>query len=83
MVNMTNPWLAESAVRLRRQDLLREAESSRLAHQALAGRDPHSRLPSRALARLGRWLEAWGWRLQERYSSPCTLSPCQACPEAR
>jgi hypothetical protein len=83
MVGMTGPWFTENLIRQRQQDLLREAKSSRLARQALAGRDAHSLLPSRLLARLGCWLEAWGWRLQECSCGPCALSPSQASPEAR
>jgi hypothetical protein len=49
------------------KEWLREAERDRLARLALAGRQGSGRFHCRMLAGLGRWMVAWGVRLQERY----------------
>ncbi|MFL5807548.1 MAG: hypothetical protein ACJ8CR_38205 [Roseiflexaceae bacterium] len=52
------------------QDMLRDAERRGLVRRALATRRPPAmRFYSPALARLGRWLELWGCRLQTRYGA--------------
>ena len=49
--------------------LLRESETWRMARLAKTTRPRHTLLRSRALHRCGRWLVAWGWRLQLRYGN--------------
>jgi len=51
------------------QDLLHEAEGSRLVRHARAGQERRNHLYCRALTWLGRRLVVWGWRLQERYGA--------------
>jgi hypothetical protein len=52
------------------RDMVCDAERRRLVRRVLAARRrPPMRFYSAALARLGRWLERWGCRLQTRYGS--------------
>jgi hypothetical protein len=57
-------WLV---MQQRQADLLREAQQTRLARLALAGRPRHDHFYCRAFVELGRRLVRWGWRLQERH----------------
>lgn len=61
-------WQNYDITRERYNDLLREAAHRRLLHQ-IRGSDPRysDLFYAPALARLGRWLIAWGWRLRARY----------------
>jgi len=61
-------WIDEAIQEERRKDMLRAAAQRRLVAQARASRRP-KRLYSGALVWLGRWLEAWGRRLQARYGA--------------
>lgn len=54
--------------------LLREHTERRRARQARRSRPRHTLLRSRVLHRVGRWLVAWGSRLQRRYG---TLDPIE------
>jgi hypothetical protein len=49
------------------KDRLREVERYRLVRQALTGHRERGRVLPRALTWLGRYLVAWGQRLQGRY----------------
>jgi len=68
MLNWKDVWAQQE----RYKDALREAESDRLARQALAGREMDHRFYCQALTWLGGRLVAWGWRLQERYGG-CSI----------
>jgi hypothetical protein len=61
-------WQYYDITRERHQELLRAAEQHR---RARAARSSTAHYPNTfyapALARLGRWLIAWGWRLRARY----------------
>ena len=67
------------------RDRLREAERDRLVRRVLAGHRTGDRFLVRALAWLGRYLVAWGQRLQERYGvvvdSPALRAANRAVPE--
>ncbi len=58
------------------KDLMREAESYRLAHKVLTGHERSNRFYSGALTWLGHRLVVWGRRLQERYgtAAPAPIS---------
>jgi hypothetical protein len=65
-------WTAVLAAQERCQDMRREADRYRLVRQALAGRRTPYPFHYRAMNWLGRWLVAWGYRLQERYGATGT-----------
>jgi hypothetical protein len=52
--------------------LRREAATSRLVREASVTKGPHRSFHRAALARLGRWLVAFGSRLVTRYDVPQT-----------
>jgi hypothetical protein len=51
----------------RANELLREAQETRLVKEALAGQKARSPLRRRVLGWLGRWMVVCGWHLQQRY----------------
>ena len=68
MFEVYNRHVYDLAVQ-RHRCLLLIAQGNRLIKKALSGRVTHHRFYSRTLARLGRQLVVWGWRLQERYGA--------------
>jgi hypothetical protein len=54
--------------------LLREGEQSRLAHQALEGRQKKQKAWGKVMSWLGSCLSAWGDQLQERYGNTAAAS---------
>jgi len=60
-------WIDEQVQTQRFEDMARTAQRDRLANLALAGRLPRMHFYSPILARLGCWLEVYGYRLQRRY----------------
>jgi hypothetical protein len=76
-------WSHVLAEQERCEDLRREADRYRRVQQALAGRQGHHHFRCRAMNWLGRWLVAWGWRLQERYGAPAAAPALQASHYAR
>jgi hypothetical protein len=62
-------WIDEQVQIQRFEDMARTAQRDRLAHLALTIPSQHMRFYSPILAQLGRWLEAYGYRLQTRYGT--------------
>jgi hypothetical protein len=62
-------WIDEQIQKQRFEDMLRTAQRDRQANLALAVRLQRMRFYSPILARLGRWLEVYGYRLQARYGA--------------
>jgi hypothetical protein len=62
-------WIDEQIQKQRFEDMARTAQRDHLAKLALAVRMKRMRFYSPILAQLGRWLEAWGYRLQMRYGA--------------
>ena len=62
-------WIDEQIQIQRFEDMARTAQRDHLANLALAVRWRRMRFYSPILARLGRWLEAYGYRLQTRYGT--------------
>jgi hypothetical protein len=62
-------WIDEQVQKQRFEDMARTAQRDRLANQALAVHLQQLRFYGPILARLGRWLEAYGYRLQARYGA--------------
>ena len=62
-------WIHEQIQKQRFEDMARTAERDHMAKLALAARLQRMRFYSPILARLGRWLEAYGHRLQARYGA--------------
>jgi hypothetical protein len=62
-----NMWLDIEVRKEQQKDLLREAQQRREARQQ---HEPARQPYAPALARIGRWLHAWGARLEARYSAP-------------
>ena len=67
-----NSWIDEQIARVRYTDMLNHQRRRRMAEIVLSARRRRvERLPERfyspALVRLGRWLVAWGCRLEARY----------------
>jgi hypothetical protein len=80
-------WIDEQVQKQRFEDMVRTAQHDQLANLAATTvRLARMRFYSPLLAQLGRWLEAFGYRLQMRYSvapevaviadSPGTSSRC-------
>jgi len=67
-LNMPN-WIDEQIQKQRFEDMARTAQSEHLAKLALTVHVQRMRFYSPILARLGRWLEAYGHRLQARYGA--------------
>jgi hypothetical protein len=68
MMSLDDFYLAGRTMNMRVAGELRDAESSRLAGIALAGREKSQRLCCGAMSWLGRHLIAWGRVLEARYS---------------
>ena len=62
-------WIDEQVQKQRFEDMVRTAERDRLAELMPAGRLQSVPFYSPILARLGRQLEIYGYRLQARYGS--------------
>ena len=62
-------WIDEQIQKQRFEDMARTARRDRLANLALTVSLKRLRFYSPILARLGRWLEACGYRLQARYGA--------------
>ena len=62
-------WIHEQIQKQRFEDMARTAQRDHLAKLALTARLQRTRFYSPILARLGRWLEAYGYRLQARYGA--------------
>jgi hypothetical protein len=62
-------WIDEQIQKQRFEDMARTAQRDRLANLALTVSLKRMRFYSPILARLGRWLEACGYRLQMRYGA--------------
>jgi hypothetical protein len=73
-MSLDDIYLAGRTMNLNVAEELHEAESSRLARIATAGRDKGHRFYCGVLAWFGTRLISWGQRLQERYSGT-TSSP--------
>ena len=65
-----NMWLDIEVRKEQHKDLLREARQRRQAWQLQEQRAPARPPYAPALARIGRWLHAWGAHLEARYSAP-------------
>ena len=72
-------WTDVVARQERYADLLREAESERLARQVMARGRTHGRFHRRALGWMGHHLVTWGCRLQERYGAAAAAVHAPAC----
>ena len=60
-------WIDEQIQKQRFEDMARTAQRDHLANLALTVSLKRMRFYRPILARLGRWLEAYGYRLQTRY----------------
>jgi hypothetical protein len=60
-------WIDEQVQKQRFADMVRAAQRDLLANELAAAPSQHIRFYNPILVRLGRWLEAWGYRLQARY----------------
>jgi hypothetical protein len=79
-------WIDEQIQKQRFEEMARMAQHDRLANLVLTVGLRRMRFYSPIMARLGRWLEAYGYRLQMRYGaapkvavvtdSPGTTSRC-------
>lgn len=75
-------WREVVAQKERYEDLLGAAERNRIVLHELALREGRQPLRHRAMARLGRGLVVWGWRLQEVSShtrGACDIGRGAAC----
>ena len=71
MVHFSDGYLTELLVKEHVEEVLRTAETNRWVREAGLRRQGWlSRTTSWLLCQLGRLLEAWGRRLQERYQLP-------------
>ena len=61
-------WIDEQVQKQRFEDMARTAQRDRLARLSPAARRQRTRFYSPILVQLGRHLEAYGYRLQARYS---------------
>ncbi len=73
-----NGWMLEQIARTRREAWLHEAELYRMERLALSARPQRAGLVTKILFRVGRWMAAWGSRLEERYRCPGELSVVNA-----
>ena len=71
-------YLAGRTMNMRVAGELRDAESSRLASIALAGREKSQRLCCGAMSWLGRRLIAWGQGLEAHYSQAPSVPVTQS-----
>ena len=62
-------WIDEQIQRQRFEDMVRTAQRDLLASDVLAAGLKRAPFYSPIMARLGRWLEDWGCRLQTRYGT--------------
>jgi hypothetical protein len=62
-------WIDEQIQKQRFEDMARTAQRDRLGNLALTASLKRLRFYSPILARLGRWLEVYGYRLQTRYGA--------------
>ncbi len=62
-------WIDEQVQKQRFEDIVRTAQRDHLAKLALTAGLPQLRFYNPMLARLGRWLELYGYRLQARYGA--------------
>jgi hypothetical protein len=62
-------WIDEQVQRQRFEDMARTAQRDHLANQALSTRVERAHFYGPILARLGRRLEIYGYRLQARYGA--------------
>ncbi len=62
-------WIDEQIQKQRFEDMARTAQRDRLANLALSVRLKRMHFYSPLLARLGCWLEVYGYRLQTRYGA--------------
>ena len=62
-------WIDEQVQKQRFEDMARTAQHDHLVNLALRVGLTRMHFYSPLLARLGRWLEAYGYRLQMRYSA--------------
>jgi len=62
-------WIDEQVQKQRFEDMVRTAQHDHMANLATTVGLARVRFYNPLLAQLGRWLEAYGYRLQERYSA--------------
>ena len=62
-------WIDEQVQKQRFEDMVRTAQHDQLANLAATVGLARMRFYRPLLAQLGRWLEAYGYRLQMRYSA--------------
>ncbi len=62
-------WIDEQIQKQRFEDMVRTAQRDHLANLALTARMQRVYFYRPILAQLGRWLEAYGYRLQIRYGA--------------
>ncbi|MEO7908887.1 MAG: hypothetical protein ABIV47_04485 [Roseiflexaceae bacterium] len=62
-------WIDEQVQKRRFEDMVRTAQHDHMVNLALTVGLPRMRFYSPLLAQLGRWLEAYGYRLRMRYGA--------------
>jgi hypothetical protein len=67
-------WIDEQIQQQRFADMARAARRDQLADAAQAASLKRARFYNPILARLGRWLEQWGYQLQARYGSEVAIA---------
>ncbi|HJZ46611.1 MAG TPA: hypothetical protein VKE41_05575 [Roseiflexaceae bacterium] len=76
-------WIEQQIQQQRFEEMVRTAQRDRLAQLVLAAKPQRAHFYSPILAGLGRWLEAWGYRLQRRYGAVPEVTIATKTPISR